>query len=326
MIVDGSSGSRNDDRPRPPLRPGAGGRRGRSARSADLRLEEPRGNPLFNGHDLNGWFVNNNKGTWAVDDGDIIPTSHQGLHYLRTDKEYANFTLVARLQDLARAATPGWPFARPRTAGPRATAWSCKSSTQPGEVKDSTMAIYGNLPPLDRADKSGEWNRVVVKADGRMISVWVNGELVQHVNTARLSELKHRHLQRLDRRARPWRQGPLPQHLRARSARRPGPRRLVASRATNRAAIVLDRLMNSERLSRADSIGSGVVSKSVPKGGEHVLAELTGPGALVRAWQSYAAGPDGVLFRRRRRSRGSSAPPNTWSTTCRASRTRSSRR
>ena len=55
---------------------------------------------------------------------------------------------------------------------------------QPGEVKDSTMAIYGNLPPLDRADKSDDWNRVVVKADGRMISAWVNGELVQQVNTA----------------------------------------------------------------------------------------------------------------------------------------------
>src|SRR5258708_3327251 len=65
---------------------------------------------------------------------------------------------------------------------------------QPGEVKDSTMAIYGNLPPLDRADKSEQWNRVVVKAEGRMISVWVNDELVQHADTSSLPELRHRHL------------------------------------------------------------------------------------------------------------------------------------
>ena len=44
------------------------------------------------------------------------------------------------------------------------------------------------------ADKSQRWNRVVVKADGWMISAWVNGELVQQVNTAQLPELKHRHL------------------------------------------------------------------------------------------------------------------------------------
>ena len=37
----------------------------------DLRLEEPRGNPLFNGRDLTGWFVNNNRGKWTVDDGDM---------------------------------------------------------------------------------------------------------------------------------------------------------------------------------------------------------------------------------------------------------------
>ena len=66
---------------------------------------------------------------------------------------------------------------------------------QPGEVKDSTMAIYGNLPPLDRADRSEAWNRVALKADGRMISAWVNDELVQQINTELLPEIKHRHLQ-----------------------------------------------------------------------------------------------------------------------------------
>jgi hypothetical protein len=48
--------------------------------------------------------------------------------------------------------------------------------------------------------------------------------------------------------------------------------------------------MNSERLSRTDGITSGIVTKHVPKGGEHVLAELNGPGALVRCWRSFAAG------------------------------------
>ena len=34
----------------------------------------------------------------------------------------------------------------------------------------------------------------------------------------------------------------------------------------------------------------------MPKGGEHVLAELTGPGALVRCWRSYAAGRMAFYF------------------------------
>jgi hypothetical protein len=54
--------------------------------------------------------------------------------------------------------------------------------------------------------------------------------------------------------------------------------------------------MNSERLSRADKLGSGVISKTVPKGGEHVLAELTGPGALVRSWRTFASGQLAFYF------------------------------
>jgi hypothetical protein len=61
-------------------------------------------------------------------------------------------------------------------------------------------------------------------------------------------------------------------------------------RAESGAYVVLDRLMNSERLSRDDGVASGVVAKSVSKGGEHVLAELTGPGALVRLWQEFPSG------------------------------------
>jgi hypothetical protein len=45
---------------------------------------------------------------------------------------------------------------------------------------------------------------------------------------------------------------------------------------------VLDRLMNSERLSRNDESWGTVVTAKVEEKGEHNLAELTGPGALVR--------------------------------------------
>jgi hypothetical protein len=61
-------------------------------------------------------------------------------------------------------------------------------------------------------------------------------------------------------------------------------------RAESGAYVVFDRLMNSERLSRDDGVKSGVVAKSLSKGGEQVLAELTGPGALVRLWQEFPAG------------------------------------
>jgi len=255
----------------------------------ELRLIEPSGNPLFNGKDLTGWFVNNGKGEWAVDKGDIIPTGHRGLHYLRTDREYANFTLSLEYT-ISRGGNSGLAIRTAKDGWPSGDGMELQILDQPGEVKDSTMAIYGNLPPLDRADKSEQWNRVVVKADGRMISAWVNGELVQQVNTARLPEVKHRHLQGwigLQDHGGKVRFHDInlleaPEGMGLDAWYRPVPE--------TGPALVLDRVMNTARLARADGIRAGVVARSLPKGGEHVLAELTGPGALVRVWRSYAAG------------------------------------
>ncbi len=264
--------------------------RGGEASLANLTLEEPRGNSLFNGRDLEGWHVNNDKGNWKVEDGHILPLPfHTGLHYLRTNGEYANFTwsfeyTISKGGNSGvaiRTATGGWPSG---------DGMELQILDRPGLVKDSTMAIYGNLPPLTRADKSGEWNRVVIKTDGRMVTAWVNGQLVQQSNTVKLPEVRHRHLKG-------WLG--LQDHggkVRFREIyvlEAPEGLGLDAWYAPSKepgAYAVLDRLMNTERLSREDGITSATSSRTTPKGGEHVLAELTGPGALVRCWQEFPAG------------------------------------
>ena len=106
---------------------------------------------------------------------------------------------------------------------------------------------------------------------------------MQQVNTARLPEIKHRHLKGWigvqdhggKVRFREIYIHEAPEGLGLDAWYRPKPEAGPG--------IVLDRLMNSERLSRADKLGSGVVCTSVPKGGEHVLAELTGPGRWCAA-------------------------------------------
>ena len=255
----------------------------------DLRLEEPRGNPLFNGKDLTGWHVNNDKGTGPSTTAISYRLRIAGCTICEPTRSMA--TSPGRSSTRSRAAaTRAWPFAPPTTAGPRATAWNCRFSISRAKSKTrrwrSTAICRRSIGPTD----PNEWNRVVVKADGRMISAWVNGELVQQVNTAWLPELKHRHLQGWigvqdhggKVRFRELYVHEAPDGMGLDAWYRP--------RSEPGSDIVLDRVMNSERLSRVDGLGSGVVSKTVPKGGEHVLADLTGPGALVRCWRSYAAG------------------------------------
>ncbi len=261
-----------------------------------LRLREPHGNPLSNGKDQSGWFVNNDRGTWIVDDeGAFVANSHRGLHYLRPEKEYANFTLYLEYT-MDRGGNSGVAIRTHKDGWPSGDGMELQLLDRPGLVKDSTMAIYGNLPPLGRADRSEQWNNVAIKADGRMVTAWINGELVQHINTAHLPEIKHRHLKGWvgvqdhggNVRFRNVYIHEAPDGL--------GLDAWYAPRPELGSGIVLDRLMNSERLSRDDGLRSGVMVASVPEGGEHVLAELDGPGALVRCWSDFPSGHVALYF------------------------------
>jgi hypothetical protein len=261
-----------------------------------LRLREPRGNPLSNGKDQTGWIVNNDRGTWKVDEeGAFVATSHRGLHYLRPEKEYANFTLSLEYT-MGRGGNSGIAIRTHKDGWPSGDGMELQLLDHPGLVKDSTMSIYGNLSPLGRADRSEAWNNVVIKADGRIVTAWINGELVQHVNTAWLPEIKHRHLKG-------WigvqDHGGKVRFRNVHIHEAPDGLGLDAWYAPHNklgTGMVLDRLMNSERLSRADRITSGVVAASVTTGGEQVLAELTGPAALVSCWSNFPSGHLALYF------------------------------
>ena len=70
------------------------------AKITQLQFREPAGEPIFNGQDLTGWHTPGNKDAWHVENGAIVKRGGGG-NYLKTEKEYGNFTL-SRLQDEPR--------------------------------------------------------------------------------------------------------------------------------------------------------------------------------------------------------------------------------
>ena len=227
----------------------------------DLRVREPRGALMFNGKDLAGWWCARNIQAWGARDGKIV-WLHSGGDYLRSEREYGNFTFSCQY-NAAKGTNSGVGIRTPRLGWPSGDGMEMQiwdvPLTRPID-KHQAMAIYGNVPPLARADRSQQWNDVVVKADGYMISAWVNGVLVQHYNTFRHPELKWRHLKG-------WigfqdHNGkiefrdicvlPAPDGLGL--AAWYGPQPLTPQ------AQMVDRLMNTQRLAMADGFISGVVS------------------------------------------------------------------
>jgi hypothetical protein len=260
-------------------------------RVTDLRLQEPSGSPLFNGKNLTGWWTPGKLESWPVIDGELVCVNKNG-NYLRTEKEYGNFTLSLEYK-MRKGGNSGVGIRTPRDGWPSGDGMEMQLMDEPRDkpiTRHSTMAIYGNLEPIARADKSEEWNRVVIKAEGTMISAWVNGVLVQNANTRRLPELRHRHLQgwiglqdhgvRIQFRNMNLLETP------------PGLGMTAWSKAPARqgSELVINRLMNPEGLSQTDGLKSHTLVSRAEGAGDHVLAELTGPGALVQVTRSNDRG------------------------------------
>lgn len=159
----------------------------------NLAVTEPLGGPIFNGEDLTGWWSQRKKDSWFAEDG-MLATKGKGGNYLRSEKLYGNYTFSFQYK-IKPGGNSGVGIRTPREGWPSRDGMELQILDRPGKSGGSQMSIYKYFPPLERPDNSGEWNRVVIKADGRMITVWVNGQIAQHANTATHDKLADRPLE-----------------------------------------------------------------------------------------------------------------------------------
>jgi Domain of Unknown Function (DUF1080)/Protein of unknown function (DUF2961) len=260
---------------------------GGQATLAELTASEPEGESIFNGQDLTGWWSPLGLKSWQVTAG-AIENLHKDGNYLRTDKSYGNFTLAFDYK-AARGCNSGIGIRTAKNGWPSGDGFELQILDAPGLTGDSTMSIYRNVEPLARADHSEEWNSVVIKADGPMISAWMNDQLMQQTNTIHHPELKHRHPEG-------WiglqDHGGKIEFRNLRVLEAPSGPSLAAwyaPRVGTGTELVCDRLLNPETLSLPDRSMSGVAAHTATEG-EETLAQLTGPGVVTRIWRSGTGG------------------------------------
>ena len=244
---------------------------------------------LFNGRDLTGWWTPGNLDSWRVEQSELVCLNQDG-NYLRTEQEYGDFVLS--LEYLAApGCNSGIGIRTPRLGWPSGDGIELQIYDQPGLDKHSTMALYGNVEPLARADRSNQWNHVVIRADGPRILAWVNDILVQDADTSRLPELKHR-------RRRGWigfqDHGGAIRFRNVRLRELPTPGSSVAdvkhdNESESPLAALLDRVMNSQRLAQTDAYRCEWRSGRLEKGRRQSIM-ISGPGALVRLHSTDLSG------------------------------------
>jgi hypothetical protein len=155
-----------------------------AARSADESAPEGF-ETLFNGKDLTGWQVNQvgKMEQWGAEDG-ILFTKGEGGGWLMTEKEYENFEVRLEFK-LPEGGNSGVALRSALQGNPAFDAgmeiqllddeWHRKNLADL-KVSQLTGSVYGIQGPCkDVLKPIGEWNRIRIVAQGKHITVELNG-------------------------------------------------------------------------------------------------------------------------------------------------------
>ncbi|MCC6859608.1 MAG: DUF1080 domain-containing protein [Bryobacterales bacterium] len=142
--------------------------------------------PLFDGQSLNGWFIVNRMGPGFLVENGLLVCPREGGQKLMTEKEYANFVLRfefrlepdsnngigIRAPREGHTATQGMEIQILDQSGPLYGPMKLRPEQYHGSVYDVIPARTGFLR------KPGQWNEQEITADGRHITVRLNGATI----------------------------------------------------------------------------------------------------------------------------------------------------
>lgn len=154
---------------------------------------------LFNGTDLDGWEpVGLNPDSWGVENG-LLYTDGAGSGWLSTVAQYDDFIfeLEFRVPD---GGNSGVFIRAPREGNPAFAGLEIQilddyaerySDLKPYQYSGS---IYNVKAPSKRVTKpAGEWQSMVIRADGPHIQVTINGEMILSTSLSNHMELVEDH-------------------------------------------------------------------------------------------------------------------------------------
>ncbi len=145
---------------------------------------EPGFTPLFNGRNLDGWNLVGGVGPGYIVEGDRIVCPSDGGGNLFTGKEYANFVLRLEFK-LSPGGNNGIGLRAPYEGDAAYKGMEIQVLDDPAEQYKNiqpaqhTGSIYGVFPAKQGALKpTGEWNSYEITANGRHVSITLNGTVV----------------------------------------------------------------------------------------------------------------------------------------------------
>ena len=144
--------------------------------------------PLFDGRTLTGWDFLGNPTAWGVVEGEIRVVEPGRFGWIRTEKMYRDFELVADFY-LEEDTNSGLGLRCAGDGDPAFTGMELQIYDNHGDepMKNGCGAVYNAIPPrLQAVNPPGEWNTYKVRLVGDELTVWLNGTMIH--NRAKLDD------------------------------------------------------------------------------------------------------------------------------------------
>ncbi len=145
---------------------------------------------LFNGKDLTGWSIESD-GQFSVHDG--LLRVNKGTGWLRSDEEYADYSLMMKFRFLEPGANSGifirtGPDSKDDEGGWPTEGYQVQCrDTLAGEFPLGHLIPYG-APPFEEAffedvlretyKQTGKWNTFKIHCEGESVKIFLNGKLI----------------------------------------------------------------------------------------------------------------------------------------------------
>ena len=149
---------------------------------------------IFNGKDLSGWNIHGTE-KWYVENGELVcesgPDKQYG--YLSTDKNYDNFILD--LDFKLEANGNSGVFIRSGIEGTKISGWQVEVAP-PMHSTGGIYESYGRgwlVKPTaegEKALKATDWNHMRIKADGDVVTSWLNGKQMVSLKDEKIGQGK----------------------------------------------------------------------------------------------------------------------------------------
>lgn len=153
-----------------------------SASSPQVLAEEFAGTwkPLWDGKSFKGWHIIG-VGTWTIEDGAIVgrkKAAEKDFGHLVSDEVFKDF--VVRLKFKALQGNSGFYFRVEEKGYSGVSGFQAEIAPDANigglyETNGRSWVVQPSAEVVKKAFKPGEWNEMIVSAQGGDITVWVNG-------------------------------------------------------------------------------------------------------------------------------------------------------